>query len=127
MPSEDKLSRRERQIMDALYRLGSATAAEIMAEMPSPPTNAAVRRMLAILEEKGFVGHDVDGPRYVYSPTVEREQAARSALRHLRRTFFQDSPVKTFATLLDESSNELSREDLEALSRLIDEAGKAGR
>ena len=127
MSIEDKLSRRERQIMDVLYRLGSATAAEIMAEMPAPPTNPAVRRMLAILEEKGFIAHGMDGPRYVYSPTVEREKAARSALRHVKRTFFQDSPMQTFATLLDESAEELSREDLEALSRLIDEAGRAGR
>jgi predicted transcriptional regulator len=77
------LSRRERQIMDVVYKLGKVTAADVTENIPSPPTNAAVRRMLAILEEKGYLQHIVDGQRYIYSPTVDREKASRSALEHL--------------------------------------------
>jgi len=113
--------------MDAVYRLGSVTAADVTANIPSPPTNAAVRRMLAILEEKGHLRHVEDGPRYVYYPTIGHEKASRSALRHLTDTFFQGSPVQTMATLLDISGSQLTDEELEKLSRLIKQAKKEGR
>ena len=85
------LSRRERQIMDALYQAGQATAAEIRAAIPEPPSYSAVRTMLRILEEKGHVRHSLDGTRYVYIPTVTRDKAKRSALRHVVNTFFDGS------------------------------------
>jgi predicted transcriptional regulator len=121
------LSRRERQIMDVVYKLGKVTAADVIENIPSPPTNAAVRRMLAILEEKGYLRHAVDGQRYIYSPTVDREKASRSALEHLTDTYFDGSPVQTVATLLDISASRLSDEELEELKKLIDSARKEGR
>src|SRR3954453_19903670 len=85
------LSRRERQIMDAIYRRGRATAAEVLEDMPDPPSYSAVRAMLRLLEEKGHVRHEQDGPRYVFLPTVHRDRASRSALTHVVRTFFDGS------------------------------------
>ena len=125
--SERDLSRRERQIMDAVYRLGSATAVQIMENMPTPPTYAAVRRMIAILEEKGLLRHEQDGIRYVYFPTVDRSEASRNALLHLTRTFFGGSPVDAVAALLDASAGKLSEEDLARLTELIEESRKEGR
>ena len=121
------LSRRERQIMDIIYRLEQATAAEVMERLPDPPSYSAVRAMLRILEEKGHLSHAQDGPRYVYAPTVAPEQASRSALRHVMRTFFDGSPAQAMAALLDEAAAELSPEELERLSSLIDEARAEGR
>ncbi|HEX2446135.1 MAG TPA: BlaI/MecI/CopY family transcriptional regulator, partial [Vicinamibacterales bacterium] len=85
------LSRRERQIVDALYKLGRASAADIRAEIPEPPSYSAVRALLRILEDKGHVRHEQDGPRYVYVPTIARDSAKRSAMRHLVQTFFDGS------------------------------------
>lgn len=121
------LSRRERQIMDIIYRLEQATAAEVMERLPDPPSYSAVRAMLRILEEKGHLTHAQDGPRYVYAPTVAAEQASRSALRHVMRTFFDGSPAQAMAALLDETASELSAEELERLSSLINEARIEGR
>src|SRR3954465_14900574 len=94
------LSRRERQIMDVIYRRGRATAAEVLEDMPDPPGYSAVRAMLRLLEEKGHVRHEQDGPRYVYMPTVNRDRARKSAMKHLVRTFFDGSTEDAVAALL---------------------------
>jgi BlaI family transcriptional regulator, penicillinase repressor len=121
-----QLSRRERQIMDVLYRRGKATAAEVREEMHDPPSYSAVRAMLRILEEKGHVRHEPDGPRYLYVPTVGRERAKRSALRHLVNTFFEGSAEQVIAALLDGSAADMSDEELSRLSALIAHARKEG-
>jgi len=114
-------SRRERQIMDAVYRLGSATVAEIAARLPDPPTHTAVRTMLGILEKKGHLRHHLDGLRNVYMPVVPAEQANRSVLRQVVDTFFQGSRARAMATLL-ELRTPLSDEELDRLRALIDTA-----
>ena len=121
------LSRRERQIMDVVYRAGAATAAEIHEQLPAPPSYSAVRALLRVLEEKGHLRHHQDGPRYVFSPTVPRDEARRSALRHLLTTFFEDSAEKAVAALLDASEAKLSPGELERIARLVDAARKEGR
>jgi predicted transcriptional regulator len=121
------LSRRERQIMDVIYRRGRATAAEVLEGLPDPPSYSAVRAMLRVLEEKGHLRHESLGPKYLFLPTVPREKARKSALKQLVRTFFDGSTVQTVAALLDLSAAKLSDEDLERLSRLISEARKEGR
>ena len=121
-----QLSRRERQIMDVIYRHGKVTAAEVLAELPDPPSYSAVRAMLRLLEEKGHVRHEQDGPRYVYTPTVHRDKARRSALRHLVRTFFDGSTEDAVAALLQNDAG-MRDEELERLSQLIDAAKKEGR
>lgn len=120
------LSRRERQILDALYAAGRATAAEIQNAIPDPPSYSAVRTLLRILEDKGHVKHEQDGARYVYLPTVERENARRSALQHMLNTFFGGSATQAMAALLDEDSLELPKKDVERLKALIDRARKEG-
>ncbi len=121
-----ELSRRERQIMDFLYQNGRATAAEVQANLPDPPSYSAVRAMLRVLEEKGHVRHQQDGPRYVYVPSVARERAKRSALRHVVRTFFDGSPEEVVAALLDDRSAKLSDDELDRLARLIARARQEG-
>lgn len=120
------LSRRERQIVDALFKLGKASAAEVRAELPDPPSYSAVRALLRILEEKGHVRHEQDGPRYVYMATVPRESAKRSALRHVVQTFFEGSTTQAISALLDSSASKLSDAELERLSRMLEEARKHG-
>jgi BlaI family transcriptional regulator, penicillinase repressor len=114
-------SRRERQIMDVVYRLETATVAEITARLPDPPTTTAVRTMLRILEEKGHLRHRMDGLRNVYAPVVPAEQANRSVLRHVVETFFQGSHAKAMATLLEAPAT-LSEDELDRLRALIDRA-----
>ena len=121
-----ELSRRERQIMDLLYQRGRATAAEVQEDLPDPPSYSAVRAMLRVLEDKGHVRHQQDGPRYVYLPRVARDRAKRSALRHVVRTFFDGSSEQLVAALLDDRSTQLSEEELERLARLIERARKEG-
>ncbi|HEY7911298.1 MAG TPA: BlaI/MecI/CopY family transcriptional regulator [Blastocatellia bacterium] len=121
------LSRRERQIMDAVYQLGQATAAEVLDRIPEPPSYSAVRAMLRLLEEKGYLRHKQDGPRYLYLPTVTRDRARRSALKQMLQTFFDGSTEQAVAALLDLSRAKLSEEELDRLSRIIDEARKEGR
>lgn len=121
-----ELSRRERQIMDLLYRQGRATAAEVKTNLPDPPSYSAVRAMLRVLEEKGHVRHVQDGPRYVYAPSVARDRAKRSALRHVVRTFFDGSREQLVAALLDDRSTRLSDDELERLARLIERARQEG-
>ena len=121
------LSRRERQIMDAIYRVGSATVSEVMAEMPDPPSYSAVRAMLGKLEAKGYLEHRQDGPRYLYLATVPRQEARESALDRLVRTFFDGSPGKAVAALLGRSAGEMTDEELDRLSALIEDAKKGER
>jgi predicted transcriptional regulator len=120
------LSRRERQILDILYERGHATAAEVQTGLPEPPSYSAVRALLRILEDKGHVRHQQDGPRYVYVPTLARDNAKRSALRHVLKTFFDGSAEQAISALLDESSTKLSSDELDRLARLIDTARKSG-
>lgn len=124
---KDPLSRREREIMDVLYRMKEATAAQIEAGLTDAPSNSAVRTILRILEEKGHVDHVRDGLTYVYKPRVNREKARRSALKHLLSTFFDDSPEAVVSTLLDEESGNLSKDELDALAAVIERARKEGR
>jgi predicted transcriptional regulator len=124
---EQGLSRRERQIMESIYRRGQATAAEVLEDLPDPPSYSAVRAMLRVLEEKGRLRHEQQGPRYLFMPTVPREQARRSALQQLVHTFFDGSPEQVIAALLDPSDRKLSDAELERLARLIDRARKEGR
>ena len=125
--AEKGLSRRERQIMDVIYRRGQATAAEVLEDLPDPPSYSAVRAMLRVLEEKGHLRHEQQGPRYVFLPTVPREQARRSALKQLVQTFFDGSTEQAVAALLDLSDRALSDAELDRLARLIDQARKEGR
>jgi predicted transcriptional regulator len=122
-----RLSRRERQVLDVLHRLGEATAAEVQDALPDPPSYSAVRTHLRILEEKGHAVHTQDGPRYVYRAAVGRETAGRSAMRHLIETFFDDAPERAFAALLDDPQAGLDDADLDRLSSLIERARRAGR
>ncbi len=121
-----QLSRRERQIIDALYKLGRASAADIRAELPAAPSYSAVRSLLRILEEKGHIRHEQDGPRYLYAPVVARDNAKRSAMRHLLQTFFDGSTSQAMSALLDVSSSRLDDAELDRLKKLIDQARKQG-
>jgi predicted transcriptional regulator len=127
MTTHIHLSRRERQIMDVLYRKGSATAAEVLETIPQPPSYSAVRALLRILEQKGHIKHEERDGKYVFMPTVHREKAKRSAIRHLVETFFHSSPEEAVAALLDASSSKLSDAELDRLQDLIDKARKGGR
>lgn len=118
------LSRRERQIMDILFRLGRATAAEVMAELPSDPSYSTVRTQLRVLEQKGHVRHQEDGVRFVYMPVVARHAARKSALRHVINTFFDGSPEKAVAALLGGDAAKLSDEELDRIAGLIAKARK---
>ena len=122
---QTQLSRRERQIMDVIYRLGRATAAEVLERLPNPPSYSAVRAMLRVLEEKGHVRHEQDGQRYVYLPTVAREKARKSALAHLVKTFFDGSVERAVTALLD-SGGRLTDDEYDRLARLIKRARSEG-
>ena len=113
--------------MDILYRLGEATAAEVMENLPDPPSYSAVRAHLRILEEKTHVRHRQEGPRYVYRPVVSVESAKQSALRHVLSTFFEGSVSQAVAALLDLGVDDLSEEELARLAHLIDQAHEEGR
>lgn len=121
------LSRRERQIMDIIHQRGQATAQEVMDNLPDPPSYSAVRALLRLMEEKGYLRHEQDGQRYVYLPTLAREKARKSALRSLLETFFDGSTEEAVAALLDLNRRQLSREELDRLSQLIEKARKEGR
>ena len=124
--SLDDLGRRERQIMDILFRRGQATAAEVLADLPDPPSYSAVRGMLRLLEEKGHVAHEWSGPRHVFRPTRELEDVQRSAARHLLRTFFNDSMESAVAAMLGAGERPPSNEELRRLGRLIEDARRKG-
>ncbi|MGD2069591.1 MAG: BlaI/MecI/CopY family transcriptional regulator [Gemmatimonadota bacterium] len=127
VPPSHELSRRERQIMDVVYERGRATAAEVRQGLPDPPSYSTVRALLRVLEEKGHLEHEQDGPRYVYLPTTPRERASESALRRIVRTFFDDSTEKAVAALLDLGARDLTAGELDRLSDLIEEARRQGR
>jgi len=126
-PEPHELSRRERQIMDVLYELGRATSAEVRERLPDPPSYSAVRAMLRILEDKGHLRHEQEGPRYVFFPAVPRETARESALRRVVRTFFDGSAEGAMTALLDLGVEDLDEEALRRLADRIAEARKEGR
>ena len=127
MPPATSLSLRERQIMDILYRRGSATAAEIKQDLPEAPSYSAVRAMLRILEEKGHLRHHADGPRYIFTPIVSRPAAQKSALKQMVRTFFDGSATQAVAALLDMSARNLSDDELEELGKMVEQAKGEGK
>jgi predicted transcriptional regulator len=116
------LSRRERQIMDVVYRVGRASVGDVLERIPDPPSYSAVRALMRILEEKQHLRHEQDGPRYVYLPTVPRDTAQRSALSHLVRTFFQGSTEAAVAALLELDDGALSDLELNRISGMIEQA-----
>ena len=117
-----KLSRRERQIMDIVYQRGRVSVADVLKDLPDPPTYSTVRALLRILEEKGYLIHKKDGKRYIYHPTQPRHLAGRSALKQIFQTFFDKSIEKTVIALVSEV--DLSDEELDRLSQLIEQAKK---
>jgi len=121
------LSRRERQIMEVLYRDRQATASEVLAALPDPPSYSAVRAMLRVLENKGHVRHVADGTKYVYLPTLPRDRAGRPALANVLETFFDGSTEKAVAALLDLSRQDLSEQELDRMAQLIEQARLEGR
>jgi BlaI family transcriptional regulator, penicillinase repressor len=125
--TQPQLSRRERQIMDVIYRRGEATAQDVLAGLPDPPSYSAVRGLLRVLEEKGHLKHRQAGPRYVYQPTVTREKARRHALQQVLRTFFDGSPTQAVAALLDLSARDLTDDELDRLEALIESVRTEGR
>jgi predicted transcriptional regulator len=127
MSKDRNLSRRERQIMDIIYEIKEASAGQVLERLPSPPSYSAVRALLRVLEQKGHLGHRQDGPRYIYVPRLPKDKARRSALAHLRQTFFDGSTADVVAALLDISEDDLSEEDCARLTGLIEKARKEGR
>lgn len=125
--SHARLGIRERQIMEVVYRLGRATVAEVLAQLEDPPSYSAVRAMLRILEDKGHLRHQQDGPRYVYLPVVSGERARRSILQDVVKRLFDNSTEKAVAALLESSSARMSDAELERLRRLISSARRSGR
>src|SRR6516225_5448173 len=125
--AESHLSRRERQIMDVLHARGRATAAQVQAALPNPPSYSAVRALLRILEEKGHVKHATEGTRYIYLARTSRQAATRAALKRVVSTFFGGSVSQAMAALLQDSDTRLSEEELEKVDRLIQQARKEGR
>ena len=126
-PSLARLGRRERQIMEVVYRLGRASVADVLAALPDPPSYTSVRTMLRLLEEKGHLRHREEGRRFVYLPVVAAGTARRSALKDLLATFFNGSVEKAVASLIESEAGRLSEEELERLAKLIDQARKEGR
>jgi BlaI family transcriptional regulator, penicillinase repressor len=122
-----QLSRWEREIMDIIYNLGEATASLVLEKLPNPPSYSTVRALLKVLEDKGHLTHKQDGPRYVFIPTMPREEASENALKHLLKTFFDNSTEKAVAALLDLSEEKLSADDYDRLSLLITKARQEGR
>lgn len=125
--SSDPLGRRERQIMDVVYRLGRATVAEVREELPDPPSYSAVRGMLNLLEDKGHLRHEREGLRYVYLPVVEPEDASRRALEHVVRTFFGGSTSQAVSALFALNDGRLTAEEMAELNRLLQQATREGR
>ena len=127
MSAVENLSRRERQILDILIERGKASASDVRAAMPDAPSYSAVRTLLRVLEDKGHVKHHAEGLRYVYLPTIGRERAKRSAVKHLLKTYFNGSPEQIVAALLDVSSAQLTREELDRMAHLIEDAKREGK
>jgi predicted transcriptional regulator len=125
-PDQD-LTRRERQIMDALYRLGKASAADIREALAHPPSYTAVRTHLTLLQDKGLVRFESDGTRYIYEPVVPREETARTVIKGVLQTFFENSVEKAVATLIEQDDQPLSNAQLDRLAAIIEQARKEGR
>ncbi|HET9581561.1 MAG TPA: BlaI/MecI/CopY family transcriptional regulator [Gemmatimonadota bacterium] len=126
-PPQARLSRLERSIVEALYRLGEGAVADVTRAMPGEPSHDSVRVTLRILERKGVVTHRQDGPRYIYRPAVPAERARRQAAGHLTRTFFDGKPSRAILALLDMSAEEISREELDQIAARIERAGRRAR
>ena len=122
----EQLGRRERQIMDILFRAGRATASEVQAALGEPLSNSSVRGMLRHLASKGYVAHEQDGPRYVYFPVDQSDDVSRSALRHLVTTFFRSSPSSAMAALLDMTEQPLSDVEYKRLAKMLEQARQSG-
>ncbi len=127
MKGQKNLSRRERQIMDIIYEMNESTVAQVLERIPNPPSYSTVRALLRVLEGKGHLVHKQEGPRYIYSPTLAREEARRNALKHVMKTFFDGSTEDIVAALLNISEDTLSEIDYKRLSELIKKARKEGR
>jgi BlaI family penicillinase repressor len=123
----NELSRRERQVMEIIYHLGQATAAEVGEKLPDNPSYSAVRGMLRVLEERGLLRHRQDGPRYVYLPTVPRAKAMRAAVKSLLHTFFDNSTEQAVAALLEADADKLDEDQLDRIFKMIERARKEGR
>jgi BlaI family transcriptional regulator, penicillinase repressor len=126
-PSHVNLTRRERQIMDILYRRGRATAGEVMCDLPGNPSYSTVRAQLRVLEDKRHVRHEEQGLRYVYMPIVPRHEVRQSALKHLVDTFFEGSTQKVVAALLGSEGTRVSQEELDRIAEMVEKARKGGR
>lgn len=122
-----QLGRRERQIMDVIYRRGHASVTEVLEDLPDPPTYSAVRGMLGLLEDKGYLRHEQQGLKYVYLPADDTRQVRADALKHMVKTFFGGSPEEAVAALLEMSDRKLSARDKQYLSQLIKKAQEEGR
>jgi len=127
MKGQKNLSRREREIMDIIYKMDKASVAQVQEKISDPPSYSAVRALLRVLEEKGHLTHKQEGPRYIYSPTLPREKARQNALKHVMQTFFDNSTEEAVAALLNISEGTLSEADYKRLSELIKKARKEGR
>ncbi|MDP7016342.1 MAG: BlaI/MecI/CopY family transcriptional regulator [Pirellulaceae bacterium] len=121
------MSRRERQVLEILYRCGKATAKDVQEALPDRPANATVRTILRSLERKGQARHEYDGPRYIYSPIVSPTRAKRSAVKRLLSTFFDDSPEKAVATFMDVASTKLSPAEFDRIEEIVREARSRSR
>jgi BlaI family transcriptional regulator, penicillinase repressor len=126
-PRDHRLSRRERQIMDVLHARQQATVSQVLEDLPDPPSYSAIRALLRILEEKGYVRHREEANRYVYLPRVSRQAARRSALRRVVTTFFEGSVTQAMAALLEDRDTRVSEEEWNELRRLIDQARSEGQ
>lgn len=124
---QPSLSRRERQILDVVYRLRSASAADVQAGLTDPPSYSSVRTLLGILAEKGHVRYRIEGAKYVYEPVVPKEEMARSVLRDVMATFFEGSVERAVSTLIDSQEADLSPKQIAAIREIIDEARRRGR
>ena len=122
----DQLGRRERQIMEIIYKRGRANAAEVLADIPDAPTYTAIRGMLRLLESKGHLRHEQDGPRYVYFPTADHDRVSKSAVRHLVKTFFDNSASSAVAAMVGMYEDRWSESDLDSLEKLIEKARSKG-
>ncbi len=121
------LTRRERQIIDVIYRLGSASVAEVLDNITDPPSYSAVRALMRLMEEKGYIKHRKQGAKYIYSPTQSRQNASKSALKHLVSTFFDNSAENAVVALLDTSDLGLSSKEIDRITKMIDKSRKSGK
>lgn len=121
------LSRRERQIMDIIYELNEATVIQVLERIANPPSYSTIRALLRVLEEKGHLSHKKQGPRYIYAPTLSRDKARQNALKHLMKTFFDNSTEEVVAALLDISEDNLSDQDYKRITELIKKVRQEGR